>query len=88
MRTEASTLKPPEPCQVSMPEASCSLRRPVATEVAKDASLEDRLHLADVLGGQLVGLVELDLAAAVLAETPSSTTRWQCGWAMREEPKR
>jgi hypothetical protein len=28
--------------------------------VAKDASLEDRLHLADVLGGQLAGLVELD----------------------------
>ena len=36
--------------------------------VAEDASLEDRLHLADVLGGQLVGLVEFDLAAAVLAE--------------------
>jgi hypothetical protein len=40
----------------------------VATEVAEDASLEDRLHLADVLGGQLEGLVELDPAAAVLAE--------------------
>jgi hypothetical protein len=40
----------------------------VATEVPEDASLEVGLHLADVLGGQLVGLVELDLAAVVLAE--------------------
>jgi hypothetical protein len=40
----------------------------VTTEVAKDTSLEDRLQLADVIGGQLEGLVEFDLAAAVLAE--------------------
>jgi hypothetical protein len=40
----------------------------VATEVTEDSSLEDRLHLTDVLGGQLVGLVELDLAVAGLAE--------------------
>jgi hypothetical protein len=44
------------------------VEKSVATEVAKDASLEDRLHLADALGGQLVGLVELDLAAVVLAK--------------------
>ena len=44
------------------------VEKSVAAEVAEDASLEGRLHLADVLGGQLVGLVELDLAAVVLAE--------------------
>jgi hypothetical protein len=44
------------------------VEKSMAAEVAKDASLERRLHLADALGGQLVGLVELDLAAAVLAE--------------------
>jgi hypothetical protein len=36
--------------------------------VAKHASLEGRLYLTDVLGGQFVGLVELDLAAVDLAE--------------------
>ena len=41
-----------------------------AAEVAKDASLEDGFELAYVIGGQLGGLVKLDLAAAGLAEHP------------------
>ena len=40
----------------------------VATEVAEDASLEGDFELADTVVRQLVGLVKLDLAAAVLAE--------------------
>ena len=33
-----------------------------------DTSLEDRLHLADVIRRQLIGLVKLDLAVVGLAE--------------------
>ncbi len=40
----------------------------MATEVAKDTSLEDRLHLADVIGRQVIGLVKRDLAVVGLAE--------------------
>jgi hypothetical protein len=40
----------------------------VATEVAEGASLEGDFELADTVVRQLVGLVKLDLAAAVLAE--------------------
>jgi len=36
--------------------------------VVEDASLDDRLHLADAIGRQIVGLVKLDLAVAGLAE--------------------
>jgi hypothetical protein len=41
--------------------------------VAEDASVEDRFHVADVLGRQLGGLVKLDLAVG-LANTPPRTT--------------
>jgi hypothetical protein len=40
----------------------------LATEVAKDSSLEGRLQLADVIGRQIAGLVKAHLAAAGLAE--------------------
>jgi hypothetical protein len=40
----------------------------VATEVAEGASLRGGFELAYVIGGQLVGLVKLDLAVAGLAE--------------------
>jgi hypothetical protein len=40
----------------------------VATEVTEDASLEGGFELAYVTGGQLGGLVKLDLAVAGLPE--------------------
>jgi hypothetical protein len=44
------------------------VQEPVATEVAEDPSLEGGLHLADVIGRQLGGLVKLDVTVARLAE--------------------
>jgi hypothetical protein len=40
----------------------------VATEVAEDAFLDDRLHLSDAIGRQVMGLVERDFSVAGLAE--------------------
>ena len=40
----------------------------MATEVAEDAFLEDRLHLSDAIGRQVIGLVKRDLAVVDLAE--------------------
>ncbi len=37
-------------------------------EVAEDALLDDRLHLSDAIGRQVIGLVERDLAVVGLAE--------------------
>jgi hypothetical protein len=52
----------------------------VAAEVAEDSSLEGGFELADVIGRQLEGLVEVEahLAASLAActNTPSRTTRW------------
>jgi hypothetical protein len=40
----------------------------VATEVAEDALLDDRLHVSDAIGRQVMGRVKLDLAVVGLAE--------------------
>ena len=40
----------------------------MAPEVAEDALLDDRLHLSDAIGCQVIGLVERDLAVVGLAE--------------------
>ena len=40
----------------------------VATEVAEDALLDDRLHLSDAIGRQVMGLVKPELAVVGLAE--------------------
>jgi hypothetical protein len=39
----------------------------LATDVAEDASLDDRLHLSDAIGRQVMGLAKLDLAVVGLA---------------------
>lgn len=44
------------------------VEKSVATEVAEDALLDERLHLSDVIGRQVMALVELDLAVVGLAE--------------------
>jgi hypothetical protein len=48
----------------------------VATEVAKDASLEDRFHMADVLGRQLGGPRKNSISPSASLNTPSRTMRW------------
>jgi hypothetical protein len=40
----------------------------LATEVAEDALLDDRLHVGDAVGRHVMGLVKLDLAVVGLAE--------------------
>jgi hypothetical protein len=40
----------------------------MATEVAEDALLDHRLHVGDVIGRQVIGLVKLDLAVVGLVE--------------------
>jgi hypothetical protein len=62
-------LKPPEPCQVSMPAASSSSRSPWRRRAPpsdasgpEDAFLDDGLHLSDAIGRQGIRLVERDNA--------------------------
>jgi hypothetical protein len=40
----------------------------LATEVAEDVLLDDRLHVGDAIGRHVMGLVKLDLAVVGLAE--------------------
>ena len=67
-RTEASTLKPPEPCQVSSAGGIELVEESLAPEVAEDAFLDNRLHLSDAIGRQVIGLVKRDLAVVGPAE--------------------
>jgi len=74
MRTEASTLKPPEPCPTRLrrvPRHTGGIdvvEESSATEVAEDAFLDNGLHPSDAIGRQVIGLVKRDLVVVGLAE--------------------
>jgi len=59
MRTEASTLKPPEPCPTHLRRVPRHaggvelVEESLAPEVAEDALLDDRLHVGDAIGRQV-----------------------------------
>ena len=69
-------LKPPEPCQVSMPSASTSSSKPRRREVAEDATLDGGLELEPVVGGELGLPLEVGPPPLPSAQVGWSILRW------------
>jgi len=63
MRTEASRLKPPLACQVSMSSTVCSSSMPRRRKQAEHAALQRALEAEDVVGREVRRLVEGDAAS-------------------------
>jgi hypothetical protein len=88
MRTEASRLKPPLACQVSMSSTVSPVSRPRRWKrrSTRRCSVRSRRRMSSAV--RWAASWKVTLPSAPSAKTPSRTTTWKWKWGLRAEPKR
>jgi hypothetical protein len=77
MRMEASRLKPPLACRVSIGFDGVLVEEAAALQESEHAALQRALEALHVIGGEVRRLVEVTVPSSPLEKTPSKSKTWR-----------